>query len=126
MVSKILTSPVFRFAGEAFAWTLPILLVFAGHKAAASKADLPDVGQGFHIAFMTERTLRAQRLWHYTNERTWLFGLYATVLVVLFGTLTAFRVPPLYRWLCWTLVALPGCWYSRETIYLGGKLLSIE
>jgi hypothetical protein len=124
MMRRFLTRPIPAVAGEAFAWVLPVLFALAGYVVALPKATLPASGPGVYIALMNERTLRAQRLWEYLHERTWLFGLYAAISGAVLVMLIVFGVPPRWRWLCWLLVALPGCWHFREMIYLGGKILA--
>jgi len=125
MASKILKRPVVRIVAELVAWALPLLIVLVGHSFARLKANMSDAGPGFHIAYMTERTLRAQRLWHYVNERSWLFVLYGLLLVTVLAALILSSVPSPYRWLCWSALVLPGLWYFREATYLGGKILAI-
>ncbi len=126
MASKGLKTSGVRFVAELVAWALPLLLVVLGHSFARTKANMSDSGPGFHIALMTDRTLHAQQLWHYVNERPWLFILYGGLLAIVLSTLILSSVPTPYRWLCWVVVTLPGLWYFQETAYLGAKVLSIS
>lgn len=126
MIPKIFTTPAARFTGHALASIFPLWLVYAGDRLGRLTADLPGTGPGLYIALMNERTLRAQGLWHFVDAHRWLIPLYAMLMAITLGVLSTSRLPRLYRWLWWGIAAMPGCWYFRETSYLGLKVLSFH
>ena len=101
------------------------LLALAMHRFATTKAHMSGGGPGLHIALMNDRTVRAQYLWHTVEPSRWLFVAYAVFSLAAWSLLSLVHVSPTIRLMLLLVISLPALWYSREMLYLGGKLLSL-
>jgi hypothetical protein len=111
-----------RHVIESTLWLLPLALALLGHFTAWPKAGLSDAGPGFHI-MMNERTVRAQDAWHFLNSHWWLLIVYGVLLV---GVCLLEKAQSLWwplRLATLAVLAIPGLWYFRLTVYLGNKVL---
>ena len=109
--------------GEFLIWLIPLILALIAHTWASGKAYLNSTGPGFFIAFMDNRTIYLQRLWHIVEQNYWLFTLYGLLLIVLFATLQIKQAKIWIKATTFCLFAIPGVWYFENMSYLGGKLL---
>jgi hypothetical protein len=110
--------------GEPLVWLLPAAVAGLSHLFAWPKAGLSGSGPGMHIALMNERTIFAQKAWRFVDSLPYPFVAYAVLLFAVFVVLRVKHVGGLYRAAAFILLAVPGLWYFRQAVYLGGKFIN--
>ncbi len=111
--------------GEALVWPLPALLAAFAHLYAFPKAGMLGTGPGCHLALMNDKTISAQRAWHFVDSLPYPFLLYALLLIAFFLLLRMKHVRVPYRIAVFVLLAIPGLWYFKVESYLGGKIMTL-
>jgi hypothetical protein len=102
-------------------WLSPVCLALLGHLYGWMKADVPPE----RFLFLDDRTLFAQRVWHFLASEPWIFVVHALILTGAFVLLRVRQTAWWSRLGFLVLLGSPGLWYFYLSTCLGGKFMAL-